>query len=56
MMTIDEVLEYFRNYLVEIGEYIIQYNGKKEDTILGKTESWIIIRKIPYFEKGEDNE
>lgn len=56
-MTNDDVLDYLRKHLVVLGEYIIQYNGVKEDTINGKTESWTIIRKIPIsFEGDEENE
>lgn len=54
-MTNDDVLDYLRKHLVILGEYIIQYNGIKEDTINGKTESWTIIRKISPFE-GDDKE
>ena len=54
-MTNEEVLDYLRKHLVLLGEYIIQYNGTKEDTINGKTESWTIIRKIPLFEGDEED-
>ena len=53
-MTNDDVLDYLRKHLVILGEYIIQYNGVKEDTINGKTESWTIIRKIPISFEGDD--
>lgn len=55
-MTNDDVLDYLRKHLVILGEYIIQYNGIKEDTVNGKTESWTIIRKIPLFEGDDKNE
>lgn len=55
-MTNNNVLDYLRKHLVILGEYIIQYNGTKEDTVNGKTESWTIIRKIPLFEGDDKNE
>lgn len=42
--------------LVLIGDYRIEYKGIKIDTATGKTESWIITKKLPLLEEGKDNE
>ena len=55
-MSEEEILEYLRKYVLEIGDYKIIYNGKKADTIHGKTESWTIIRNLPLFEEDKDIE
>lgn len=44
------------NSFVLIGDYKIEYKGTKENTIEGKTESWVITkRNIPIF-TGNDKE
>ena len=54
-MTNEEVLDYLRQHLLILGEYIIKYNGIEEDSANGKTESWTIIRKIPLFEGDKED-
>lgn len=43
--------------LVLIGDYKIEYKGKKIDTLQGKTESWVITKKnLPIFINEGDKE
>lgn len=43
--------------IVLIGDYRIEYKGVKENTIEGKTESWVITkRNLPIFTNGSDKE
>jgi hypothetical protein len=51
-----EVLEYLRTHTLFLGDFIITYNGTKLDTVSGKTESWTITRKLPFFEGGKEDE
>ena len=54
----NEILEYAKDKVVVlIGDYKIEYKGIKEDTIEGKTESWVITkRNLPTFISGSDKE
>ena len=39
--------------IVLVGDYRIEYKGVKENTIVGKTESWVITkRNLPIFEEN----
>ena len=43
--------------IVLIGDYRIDYKGIKENTIDGKTESWVITkRNLPIFTNGSVKE
>lgn len=55
-MSAEKFFEYLRKSSIIIGDYKIQYNGEKFDTIMGRTESWIIIRKLPLIEENKNIE
>lgn len=52
-MSEEELFEYLRTHLLVIGNYKIEYKGEDVDTIYGRTETWIITRKLPLFEEGD---
>lgn len=53
----NELLEKVRERLfILIGDYKIEYNGIKIDTVKGKTESWTITKQLSFFEEGVDKE
>ena len=58
MKRVNELLELAKEKgIVLIGDYKIEYKGVKENTIEGKTESWVITkRNLPIFTNGVDKE
>ena len=50
---LNELFNFLRKNILIIGDYRIEYKGEDVDTINGKTETWIITRKLSLFEEGD---